>query len=69
MRITHTEDSLNVTSHAQRNPGWHTCGTNKRTQAAIARAVELGSIQTRRLPGGHNLQIQYRAYGEIEVQS
>ena len=61
MTIKHTDDSLTLTYFAQRNPGSHNHGRNKRTEAAVARALELGAIETRRMPGGHNLQRQYQA--------
>ena len=43
--ITHTEDSLNATCFCQSNPGWHTFAKDRRTESAIARAVEFGSIE------------------------
>ena len=43
--ITHTDDSLNFTYYAQRNPGWHSHKTDKRTLRALRRAAELGALE------------------------
>lgn len=64
MTLTHTEDSLKLANYSLVNPGWHTHGTNQRTLKAVRRALELNVIETRRLPGGHNLQRQYKAKGQ-----
>ena len=44
MMMKHTNDSLNVAYFAEKHPGWHTYGKDKRTLRAVERARVLGSI-------------------------